>query len=826
MASFWSPALERLRSLVRLEPRSIVTLGVLLLATALFGTVVNRHYPLEQWLFFRYAVYWIATATWLAGALGVGHLVVTRTFRLRLPTHEATVAALAVGLLAFEMAMLVLGMVHAFKSTAFFAAPIAFVGAGFAGLRELFVRWRRLFVRARPRLGLLGIASIAFGFLVLAMIYFAALTPENIQFDSRWKHMSLAEDWVAYGGLRRRDEGWLFSARPHMTSLLYTWAFLLPGSLLFDKMLLCAHLELAIFFVTTVVGIPALVRRLVPRADPRVVWAARFLFPGVLLYDSSLSGGAVHIGALFGVPVAFLLFKVWKRLELRPTLLLATVLAGGVLVKETIALMLVPFPALAVVVRAKFLFFQKLRGRATPEEARNAWVSPLAAAGLALGLTAPLWLENLVWYGDPLYPSLHSFFSPRPWSEDAAYRFAWGYQDAQLWAPSRDLEGLLETFRALFTYSFEPHDWKKFHRNVPVFGSLFTLLVFCLPFCRGTRRLWVFVAWIHVAIFAWYSVHHQDRYLQGILPLMAAATAAIMILVARQHGAVVRVALGALVAFQLVWGGDVYFLQTHAMAKSPLKKSIDLLSSGFEKKGDSRFGVQSSFQAIGKNLPKRARLLLHDTNINLGTGVTTVLDNPGWQYGIEYGKTKSPTEVHDLFLRLGVTHVFGKTEKSKGTDSIAGDIRFYDYLRRRAEKSRSVSGGLLVEVRDKPEGPFDDSVGVVSCGDDYEPGLYRVEDLSTPPFGPRTKQLPKPRAVAELPEDAADLVRQSEFVVFDPKCMGGAPLGLHDEHTLLIRRNAGKAIGAYEIWARGRVARTDRVPRGEATVPEDETDEP
>jgi hypothetical protein len=182
--------------------------------------------------------------------------------------------------------------------------------------------------------------------------------------------------------------------------------------------------------------------------------------------------------------------------------------------------------------------------------------------------------------------------------------------------------------------------------------------------------------------------------------------------------------------------------------------------------------------------------------------------------------------MHELFRGLGVTHVFGKTEKSKGTDSIAGDIRFYDYLRRRAAKSRSVSGGLLVEVGDPPEGPFDDSVGVVSCGRDYEPGLYRVEDLSTPPFGPRTKNLPKPRAAARIPDEVVDLVRQAEFVVFDPKCTEGAPTGLSNEHTLLIRRNAGKSMGAYEIWARGKVSRTERLPRGEATIPEDEADEP
>ena len=40
-------------------------------------------------------------------------------------------------------------------------------------------------------------------------------------------------------------------------------------------------------------------------------------------------------------------------------------------------------------------------------------------------------------------------------------------------------------------------------------------------FLKGTRRLWLLALWIHVGVFAWYSVHHQDRYLQGLLPLMA-----------------------------------------------------------------------------------------------------------------------------------------------------------------------------------------------------------------------------------------------------------------------------------------------------------------
>jgi hypothetical protein len=821
--------LSALRALPLPDWRATAVLVVLLLSLGFFASVVNRHYPFEHWLFFRYATYWLCTGVFLAGVLGVGQLTLVRLFKLRLPIHEQTVIALALGLFEFELAMLLIGVLQRFHTALFFAVPLAFLVGGLPGIRALTRSWLGVYRHARPRLGPIGLMAAAFGVIVFAMIYFSALTPENVQFDSRWKHMSLAEDWVAWGGLRRREEGWLFSARPHMTSLLYSWAFLLPKARLFDKMLLCAHLELAIFAVTTLVGIPALVRRLLPRIDPRAVWAVRFLFPGVLLYDSSLSAGADHIGALFGVPAALCLFRTWRRLELRPTLLLAAVLAPAVLVKETIALMLVPFPALAVCVRAGMLAVQRLRGRADPEDLKNAWRSPLAAAGLALLLTTPLWLENLIWYGDPLYPSLHRFFSPRPWSEAAAYRFTWGYQDAQMWAPDRNLKGLLETLSQLFWYSFDPHDWKKFHRDVPVFGSLFTLLLACLPFCRGARRVWVLVGWVHLAIFAWYSVHHQDRYLQGILPLMASATAAILVLVWRQYGYVVRSALVGLVAFQLVWGGDVYFFQTHAMARSPLKKSIDLLSAGFEKKYEARFAVQSSYQAIGALLPKKARLLLHETNINLGTGVTTVLDNPGWQYAIEYGEAKSPGAVHDQFVKLGVTHVFARTEKSKGSDSIAGDIRFFDYLRRRATEKTSVSGGILVTVGERPEGEFDDSVALLSCGKDYAPGLYEVGDLSIQPFGPRARSLPAPRREASIPEDADALIEAAEYVVIDMSCFEGAPAGLRNSHSLLIKRKASKAFRAYEIWARGSLERVKPRPSAgdkEAEAPEDEPEGP
>lgn len=784
----------------------VVALG-LVGGLVFFAREVNEHYAIENWLFPRYAVYWLCCLTWLVGALGTGYLTLTRVFRANLPVYEATLLSLVIGLLEYETVMLLVGAVQRFGTAAFFAVPLAFLLVGARSFFSLVHRFLEIARRRRP-LGALGFVALVFGIFGLAMVYFVILTPENVQFDSRWKHLSLAEDWVAWGGLRRRDEGWVFSARPHYTSLLYTWAFLLPEAKLFDKMVLSAHLEFVVFAVTTLVGIPALVRRLVPAVDPRVVWAARFLFPGVFLYDSSLSAGADHVGATFGVAACLCLFRAWKRLDLTSVLLLAVALGGGVLVKETVALMLVPFPALAVVVRALYLLVQGWRKRADAQTLRNAWRSPLLAVAVGLAVTAPMWLKNLIWYGDPLYPSLHDLFGSSPWSNEASYRLKWAYQEAQMWAPSRDLDGLLETFRALFTYSFEPHDWKRFHRNVPVFGSLFTLLLVCLPFLRGAGRIWAVVAWVHVAIFAWFSVHHQDRYLQCVLPLMSACTAAIMILIFRRFGAIARASLGLLVAFQVVWGGDVYFLQTHAMARSPVKKVVDLISAGFEGKFEERFRVQNGFQAIGRLVPDDARLLLHETNINLGTGVTTVLDNPGWQYALEYGAAKDPAGIYRMLKDVNVTHLWAKTDRTRGTDSVAGELLFYDFLRRHAPEQRTVAGGILAKLGDEPpEGPFESRVLVISCGRDYRSGWYELSDLATPPFGPRAKRLPRPQEELDDAE-LGDAVSSAEYVVIEPACGSEHMPALRRGHSLLIKHKRSKLIAEYELWVRGKLERS------------------
>src|SRR5262249_21213361 len=118
---------------------------------------------------------------------------------------------------------------------------------------------------------------------------------------------------------------------------------------------------------------------------------------------------------------------------------------------------------------------------------RNALVGPAAALGVGLVLTSTFWLKNWIWYGDPLYPSLYAKRHLRPSTEASPDLFEWGYKDWQFWRPSRNLDGVLQTVRALFTFSFIPHTYGNQHGSVPTFGSLFTLLLGTLPFLRKTR---------------------------------------------------------------------------------------------------------------------------------------------------------------------------------------------------------------------------------------------------------------------------------------------------------------------------------------------------
>src|SRR5690606_13941702 len=125
---------------------------------------------------------------------------------------------------------------------------------------------------------------------------------------------------------------------------------------------------------------------------------------------------------------------------------------------------------------------------------------------------------------------------------------------------------------------FVPSDWSTFHRDWPMFGFLFTLLVPIMLVMRQARLIMVML-WVHAGVLFWYYTFHQDRYLQTLLPWMSACIVACLVWLWKS-GKVARILTSALVLLQVVWGLDAPFFGTH-LAGQPLKHTIDFLAGGF-----------------------------------------------------------------------------------------------------------------------------------------------------------------------------------------------------------------------------------------------------
>lgn len=796
-----------------LLPRRFALLGHwalvlwLVLALGLYAFIVNPHYPIANWLAWRYAAIWIYCGVWTLGCVSLGHRVLAWVLRHPLGLLEHITIAFTVGMFGFELLMFGCAALGWLSSPLFFVAPLLAVATGAVPLWRFARRTRRHIRAARRRAAPLpawAMAPIGLGLLALGLIYFALLTPENVQFDARWRHMALAEDYVASGGLRRFPELAQFVARPHLTSFLYAWAFLAPGTQLFDRMVLGAHVEFVVFLVTTLFGISAVVRRLAPGADARLVWAARFLFPGVFLYDSSLSGGADHIGAAFAPAILLLLLYSWRRLEPRTVALLAVCLAGAVMVKDTVALMFAGVPVLAIAVRSVQFGIRQRWGALAPELRGRWFVAPALATLVGLVLTTPYWLRNFIEYGDPFFPMLSAWLRPAGILPDTLYRFEWGYKRYQLWAPPHDWSGVLETLRALVTWPFEPHNYSARHGNRPVVGALFTLLLPSLLFLRGTLRIGLTVVWIHIQLFIWYWIHHQDRYLQALMPLIAAVVAAVIVKVWQTQRWPLRAALLALVGLQVLDGADVYFIPTHAMMRAaPATKTVELLGAQFRKKYEQRLTVQSQQVALGAATPQEALIVIHEEHNVLGYGRRLLHDFPTWQYGLSYGDFRSPRALWEDLRRMGVTHLVWKPKRSRGFDTLAGDLMFFYFAQHWAEPVAQEGQQQLAALPEaapaEDDEAFDPSVAVFGCRGGYATGLYELRDLKTPVFGPRSSDLPEPR---EVLDDDDELMSRAHFVVADQRCQQEQRHTLSRSFELLAKRSRLKSIPAYDLWVR------------------------
>jgi hypothetical protein len=741
-----------------MRARQVALAATLLGAFVFFAAWLHGVYPIQYWLFFRYAAYWLMALLWLGSCQIGGYALLGWMFRHSLPKLEQATLGLAAGVLGFALAIFGIGLVGGLNVVTFFALPLAFALLGWRTSGRTFLELVRATCSRRLTLEGWQVPMLVLSTFGLGIAYFQILSPETFSFDVRWYHMPIAQRYALSGRVGRFDEGFWPAAFPHLLSYIYAWAFLAPRSILFDRVELCAHIEF-VLFLATLSQIPVLVRRLVPRARVGWSWVVLLLFPGLYVYDLNLHAGADRVAGFWALPIALALLRAWRRFDPLHAALFALFTGGALLTKYTAVSLAVP-ASLAILARGLYL--------ALVVRSSGAWKSlgTLLACGLAI--TAPHWLKNLIWYGDPIYPMLHAYFPSRPWAPEALARLS--ILEATARPGSLDLPGLFEAARAMFTFSFIPNNWEFLYGQWPVFGSLFTLSMPCLPFVRGASR----VAWLYLlslgAVFIWYLLSHYDRYLVAVVPWMAAATAACFVLIARE-GQLGRIGLASLTALQVVWSGDIPFLRGHnQIGDSPIRHVAYFLASSFERR-PRRLDLYQPLSTIARALPADATVLAHDHITILGLDRNWVTDLH--QLEFNYARLGSPSAIHEKLVGLGVTHLVWPTSSIE-RDSLAEDLAFHNYAynytverQRVADQwvARLASAAPSVATRD-----YD--VAHYGCRNPYGTGWFQLSQLQLPVVKPGTPPSPieplDPRA--PTPDDA-------DFVVIDQACHANRQVG-------------------------------------------------
>jgi hypothetical protein len=768
--------------LTRDRIRTVSLAALLVLLLVVFVLASNAYYPLREWLVFVLLRHWLLAILFSAACLSTGLRVVGAFLPEPPAPGERLTLGFAVGVMVFTLGVFLAGLVGLFGRIFFFAWPGLMIAWGARPtLRLLKQAWRHL-RRFGPNLvlprGLVETGAALLLVLGLIAVYFHVMTPLNVGGDSYWYHLPIAEYYAVRGAIRPFPEGWYLGAYPQLASLLYTWAFQSPGAL-YHHIALCSHLEWMLF-LATLAGIPPLTRRLLGGTRVPYAAAAFFLFFGIFLYDSSLITGADHVNAFWAPALGLALLRLGRRFEPREAVLLGILTAGPLLTKYQGILFLAPI--------ALFVLLLAIRGR-------RFWLAVLWALSVVV-VTSVHWLKNWIFYGDPLYPLLYAYLPAHPFHPGAELLLAREYWNRQFVLTGSIFRQVLDTIVVLPTFSFIPHDWG-FHGHRPVFGSLFTLLIPVLAFFRGRRRLWLLIAGIHVGILVWFVTSHQDRFLQALLPWMAACTAAMLTLV-WQGPRFVRWGVALLVLFQLLWGADVYFIRTHNMiGDSPLKELINFVAAGQKGNYADRWRLHGgSLHSVGVTVPEDAVVLVHERHDRLGLGRNSISDTAGWQGAIDYVLLDTPNAAAAAWRKLGITHVMWWSDRGgMSSEDLAREAGFTRAIDQWGTGPHEIEDRRVSALRTKPRHPAmaeqSTRVAWLGCGGDPKLGIYNLPGL--------LKRVPERKLEEDnVHKSALNELSAANAIVLRPSCgyLDGVESEIAKQFTKMIK------AGDVSLWIR------------------------
>jgi hypothetical protein len=241
-------------------------------------------------------------------------------------------------------------------------------------------------------------------------------------------------------------------------------------------------------------------------------------------------------------------------------------------------------------------------------------------------------------------------------------------------------------------------------------------------------------------------------------PVLIAVTVMLMVLIWRR-GWLARAGLIPLVAIQIVWAADAPFQQS----SSRIQSGMQLIRSGHEGKSASRFDAyRKPFRDIERALPADAVVLLHTVHVSLGIDRRKLLDWLGFQGLIDYRPMRTPREVHERLVELGVTHILSGWTRPRTWQEA---VLFDSYLHRHTTPLGSFGPYKLWGMPSEPP-PREPPYKAIVLGTRYTDGLYPVEALSVVEDLPAEyHRWPAPQAPIDKQHELGSLLPAADVVV-------------------------------------------------------------
>jgi hypothetical protein len=234
---------------------------------------------------------------------------------------------------------------------------------------------------------------------------------------------------------------------------------------------------------------------------------------------------------------------------------------------------------------------------------------------------------------------------------------------------------------------------------------------------------------------------------------------------------------------------------------------IDQFGRGYRGESGQKLAAYPEWEAIGRALPRGAKLLVHEEENRAGLAVRSAIDYSGDQGAFYWGEpgAASPAEIHRLLRNHDITHVLWSKNTNHGSDTVAAGLVFFDFVTHHTDVIGTFGGSVLASLR--AQSPPDTRPGPVAyypcetVGSTtpplgwnpvwaprglgwpiFPPGLYRLGDMARWPGDPRPIARPAPGVSMDRAFELA------EFIVFDARCRGALPDEVRATFELLAAR--------------------------------------